>query len=188
LKSEIDQRAQGESRRTRAIAVEHLRRTRSKRGARSIRQARAAGGAMSRRFRPGAPRTAGASRSAMRAKTRNVFDRAHRSPRGPPLCRWRQQRRRVTVQRARWRFLARSRARSQRRRDRACRIRPLERIVLWCRRSTSAAPSGAGSPARARVQGDVDRERRRSADRTERAALASAHGAVAVMTMHLTTA
>jgi hypothetical protein len=35
---------------------------------------------------------------------------------------------------------------------------------------------------------DVDRELLRSADRTERAALATAHGAVAVMTMHLPTA
>jgi hypothetical protein len=41
---------------------------------------------------------------------------------------------------------------------------------------------------RARVRRDVDRGRLRSADRTERAALATAHGAVAVMTMHLTTA
>jgi hypothetical protein len=87
LKSEIDQRAQGESRRTRAITVEHLRRTRGKLGARSIRQARAGRWRDVAVFLPGAPRTAGASRSAMRAKTRNVFDRAHRSPRGPSLCR-----------------------------------------------------------------------------------------------------
>jgi hypothetical protein len=54
--------------------------------------------------------------------------------------------------------------------------------------NTSAAQPGTGSPARARVQRSVDRELLRSADRTERAALATAPAAVAVMTMHLTTA
>jgi hypothetical protein len=152
LKSEIDQRAQGESRRTRAITVEHLRRTRGKLGARSIRQARAADG----RCRGVFARCAADGRCEPLGdaceNTQRVRSRASLAARSVALpgaaaaspC--------VTAQRARCgssRVLAHG-VRAPR--PSGPRIRPLERIVLMVQEKHVGAQSGTGSPARARVQ------------------------------------